>query len=644
MTTDEFGRAAASEYTAAKNKAVLDQLPFEDTSDFDRIKKGFIGTFDSLVVTHPDGDAVWDMDQYAFVDGEAPAEVNPSLWRQERLNNFHGLFKVCDGIYQIRGYDVSNVSFVETNSGWIVIDPLSSLQPAHKARELLERELGVKPFVAVIYSHSHVDHFGGVKAFVSEEDVTSGRVKIIAPEGFMEHTVKENVFSGPIMGRRAQYQFGSMLNKDVRGFVGSGVGKSFSNGDITLLAPTDTISKTGTEMVVDGVRILFQNVPGTEAPAEMHFGFPDLKAVCIAENCAASIHNLLTMRGAQIRDALAWSEYLDEAVEIYKGSESLFMSHNWPRWGAQEIVEYIEKQRDVYRFLHDQTLRLANQGYNMVEIAEAIKLPPELGNEFFARGYYGTVSHNTKAVFQKYLGWWDGNPSRLHQLPPVPLGKRYVDAIGGMDRVLEIGRKAVADGDYRWAGELLSHAVHADEDNREARELLAQALEQMGYQAESGIWRGFYLAGAKELRDGITESGGATIKRFLDVIHALPIAAFLDALGTHVNPEKVQGKFIKVNWEITDTGDVASSDIRNCVLHHREGVLDPEAQATLKMTRAVFDAMNVDAATALSEGLGNGDAAIDGDEMAMFEFLGCMDVFPIYAPIVTPRAELPSLY
>ncbi|MCB0918385.1 MAG: MBL fold metallo-hydrolase [Actinobacteria bacterium] len=634
-------RQGATETTRSINEAVYSALDFSDDTDFDRVSQGFIGTDTDLVVRNEQGDVVWDMQQYAFEAQDAPDTANPSLWRQEQLNNRYGLFKVVDGVYQVRGYDVSNITFVEGRTGWIVVDPLACVETAAAALDLVNRHLGERPVTAVIYSHSHVDHFGGVAALISAEDTAAGRVRVVAPEGFVEHTVSENIYAGIAMGRRTTYQFGQALPKDEKGFLGSGVGKSFSTGRITLIHPTDVISETGTTLTLDGIDVEFQNTPFSEAPAEMQFYFPEYRTLCIAENCAASIHNLLTMRGAQVRDAKSWSGYLDEAIDLYGDrSDVLIMSHNWPRWGTEYLKEYIGNQRDLYRFIHDQTLRLANHGYTMEEISEVLRLPAELDSNFYARGYYGTVSHDSKAVFQRYLGWWDGNPANLHRHPPVAAGQRYVAAMGGAQRVLEVAQEAFDEGDYRWVAELVNHLVFAEPDNSEARELQARALEQLGYQSESGIWRGFYLSGAFELRNGIDESLGMQTEQGAGengLIAALELHHFLDSMATRVIPAKAAGLDITLNFNITDSDQQYTLYLKNSVLRHKADHNEESADATITMTRDALNAIAIDTETGFANAVASGELTIDGDAVKLAELFGAIDDLDMHFPIVTPR-------
>ena len=481
----------------------LASLPFEDVDDFAAAERGFLGTLDDPKIRNDKGDVVWDASTYDFVQGDAPDSVHPSLWRQSKLVAKHGLFEVVPGIYQLRGLDLSVMSVIEGDTGVIVVDPLISVETAAAAMALYRAHRGDRPIHAVIHSHSHIDHFGGVLGIVTQEDVDAGKVQIVVPEGFLEHSVAENVYAGTAMGRRAGYMYGAALDRGPRGQVGAGLGQTTSTGDATILPPTLEVRATGETHTIDGVEFEFQMAPGTEAPSEMHFYLPRYRALCMAENATHTLHNLLTLRGAVVRDPHIWSQYLTEAIERY-GDEAdvVFASHHWPTWGNEAVNEFLAIQRDLYGYLHDQTLRLLNQGYNGAEIAEQIQLPPALEASWSTHGYYGSVSHNVKAIYQRYMGWFDGNPARLWPHPPEALAERYVDAIGGIDRVVELAQAAFDSGDFRWAATLLDHAVFADSDHAAARALYADTLEQLAYGAENGTWRNFYLSGATELRVG----------------------------------------------------------------------------------------------------------------------------------------------
>lgn len=631
------GRADASAATESANRGVVAQRDYTDRADFERAEKGFIGSLPKPVVHDSAGDVVWDMSAFDFLEGAAPATVHPGLWRHEQVNTQHGLFEVCEGVYQVRGFDLSNISFVSGETGWIVIDPLTCTETARAALDLLREHVDERPVTAVIYSHSHVDHFAGVLGVASQEEVDAGKIRVIAPDGFLEHAVSENVYVGVAMARRSAYQFGNLLPKDEKGYVGCGIGKSVSTGELGLIAPTDVITETGQELTVDGRRIVFQNTPDSEAPAEMHFYFPELKALCIAENCTATLHNLLTLRGAQVRNPLIWSKYLQEAIDLWGGeAESLFMSHNWPRWGADYIVDYVGKQRDMYRFIHDQTLRLANQGLTIDEIAEEIELPSELSQEFFCGGYYGAVNTGCKAVYQRYLGWFDGNPANLYRHPPESRARRYVDAMGGADAVLDDVRTAIEEGDYRWAAELGNHVVFAEPDNDQARQLQAAALEQLGYQSESGIWRAFYLTGAKELRHGIEMGAFRGVDAGAKIVAAVTMEMFLDSLATRLDAEAAAGKTLKVNIRLTDLDEHYTLIIDRSVLRYVIGREDPDADATLVLARTTLDAIAINPDVGFIEMMAEGKVEVEGDAEALAQMVTMIGDWTAGFPIVTP--------
>jgi alkyl sulfatase BDS1-like metallo-beta-lactamase superfamily hydrolase len=621
----------ATEATRRALEALVRTLPEDTGEDFELARKGFIATIPDAKILNAAGHAVWDMGTFAF-EGEGcgcPETVNPSLWRQAKLNAVHGLFEVTKGIYQVRNFDLSNITFIEGDTGYIVVDPLISAEPAAAALALMREHRGDKPVTAVIYTHSHVDHYGGIKGVLSDADIANG-LQIIAPEGFLEEAVSENVLAGNAMGRRATYMYGALLPRNAKGHVDAGLGKTVSMGQVSLVPPTVSISETGTAMTVDGVEIVFQVTPGTEAPAEMNFYFPQFKALCMAENCSCQLHNLYTPRGAQVRDAKAWSWYIDEAIDLFATkTDVLFASHHWPRWGAEAAVSFLKKQRDLYKYVHDQTLRMANHGDTPLEIAEKLALPPTLAAEWYTRGYYGTLNHNAKAVYQRYLGWFDGNPANLHKHPPEEVGRRYVELAGGPDALLEKARAAFAKGDYRWVAELVNHLVFADPANADARNLQADALEQLGYQAESGPWRAFYLTAAMELRNprppSDTPRQGAAGQ-----IRSLPAEQLLDSLSVRLNGEKAGASEIALNLRFTDTGERFLVTVENAVFHHypdREAASAP----TVSLTRAVLADLVIGERTLPDEAV-----AIDGDGEPFATFLSLLDRFDFWFEIVMP--------
>ena len=579
---------------AAANHAHREDLPFTDTRDFEDADRGFLGALQPGVVTAADGRVVWDNDSYGFLDGEAPDSVHPSLWRQSQLCAKQGLYEVvrasgatgddAPGIYQVRGLDLSNISFIEGDTGIIVIDPLVSTETAAAALALYRTHRGDRPVVAVIYTHSHVDHFGGVLGVTSQAEVDAGKVAIIAPEGFTEHAVQENVYAGTAMARRASYMYGAVLARGPQGQVGCGLGQYPSLGEVALIVPTVDIKRTGETHVVDGVDIEFQMAPGTEAPAEMHFYFPKFRALCMAENATHNLHNLLTLRGALVRDPHGWAGYLTEAIDTFADrTDVVFASHHWPTWGRDNIVEYLSLQRDLYAYLHDQTLRQLNQGFTGIEIAETFQMPPALEKAWHTHGYYGSVSHNVKAVYQRYMGWFDGNPGRLWQHPPQALGPRYVAAIGGIDRVVELAKDAFDDGDYRWAATLLDHAIFTDENHQGARELYGDTLEQLAYGAENAVWRNFFLSGATELRDG--SFGTPTQTTSPSLMSQLTPEQIFDTLAININGPRAWDLDLTIDVRFVDTATDYRLTLRNGVLVHRK-IANPASEATATVTFA----------------------------------------------------------
>ena len=633
------GSGAASEHTRAVHARALGELPFEDRQDFEDAVRGQIATTDGLVVRDARGRVVWDMDAYAFIaaDAEAPDTVHPSLWRMAQLNNIHGLFEVVPGVYQVRGYDLSNMTLVEGREGVIVIDPLISMECASAALALYRAHRGERRVSAVLYSHSHVDHFGGVKGVVSEEDVRAGKIPIWAPAHFLEYAVTENVLAGTAMGRRASYMFAPGLPRGPHGQVDAGIGKTTSSGSITLIPPTHEVSRAGQEEEIDGVRFVFQLVPDSEAPAEMNFHLPDLKTLCVAENAVNCMHNVLTPRGAIVRDALRWSKYLGEAVELFgEETDTMFAQHHWPHWGKEVVLEHLERHRDMYRYLHDQTLRLANRGLTPTEIAAEVELPPSLARTWACRGHYGTVSHNVRAVYQRYLGFFDGNPAHLDPLPPVQAAQRYVQLAGGIEPLLANVREALERGEYRWAAELCLHAVFAEPDYRDARELHAQALEQLGYQSESAVWRNLYLVGAHELREGPPPTPGRGRRvASTDVAKALSIEQLWDAMGARLDGPRAWDSEIVIAWHFTDVGERWTVSVRNGVLSTLAGHLAEDAHATLTLTRVAFDAILLGEGD-LGELFAGGAISIEGDGAKLGELLGLLDEGDPSFAIVTP--------
>ncbi|RJE81941.1 alkyl/aryl-sulfatase [Paracoccus onubensis] len=624
--------------TQAANAAVLESLPFEDRQSFEDARRGFIAPLPGDVITGASGAPIWDPAKFAFLqeNADAPATVNPSLWRQSQLVNIGGLFEVTGGIYQIRNYDLSNMTVIEGDEGITVIDPLVSAETAKAALDLYYANRGEKPVKAVIYTHSHADHFGGVRGVVDEADVAAGKVKIYAPEGFMEHAIAENVLAGNAMARRASYQFGNLLPPDPRGQVGSGLGTTTAAGAITLIPPTDYISKDGHRETIDGQVYEFMMANGSEAPSEFVFYMPELKVLNMAETATHMLHNTYTLRGAKVRDPLEWSKYLNAAIKRWGDKvEILYNQHQWPVWGNAEAVRHLKLQRDMYRFIHDETLRLANHGYTMNQIAEMIDLPDAIEKSFSNRGYYGTFNHNVKATYMLYLGWFDGNPANLNPLPPVETAKRYVEVMGGADAVLEHGRKAYEAGDYRWVAQLVNNVVYADPGNQAARDLQADALEQLGYQAESGVWRNFYLSAAKELRYGVTElpTPNAVTP---DTLRAMSLDLYFDYMAVRLNHPKADGRKITLNFVFPDVGKKYLLELENGVLNHSEGVQSDTADTTITLDRAVLDAITLQQTT-MQEAAQAGNVKFEGDPAKLQEVMSLLDTFGFWFNIATPN-------
>ena len=634
MWAMEPERKGASDATRAKHDAQRRELSEEHENDVDLATRGRLAPARPRVIKGRFQHDVWNLDDYAFMDDvEAPPSVHPGLWRQGRLNNESGLFEVAPAIYQVRGMDISNVTFLAGESGWIVIDPLSGEETARAALSMVNEALGARPVRAVIYTHSHWDHFGGVLGVTSRDDVATGRVEVIAPEGFLREAISENVLAGTAMLRRATYMFGALLPRDEQGHVDTGLGKGIPALPLAaLIAPTREIDSRGEALTIDGIDFVFQVTPGTEAPAEMNFYLPAWRALCMAENCTATMHNLYTLRGAPVRDALAWSKYIDEAlVNFGEGSDVVFASHSWPRWGVDEVRRYLESQRDSYRFIHDQTLRLANHGLTMNEIAETLATPQTLAADSFNRGFYGTLSHNAKAVYQRYLGWFDANPAHLNPHPPVAAARRYVDFMGGAAAVLEKARDSYAKGDYRWVCEVVNHVVFADPENQDARFLQADALEQLGYQSESGPWRDFYLSGALELRAGGTALKGLAISSLSPgLVRAMTPDLLFDLLGVRLNAEKASDLAFDAELFLEGPDTTWTFGVRHGVLHAREGAASSaDVRVTSTMEGFASFARGV-------ENTGDWAVVVWGDRSVLDGFAAVLDIFSVGFELVFP--------
>ena len=614
----------ASAATIAAQRSMATTLPVEDGRDADFAARGYIASRTDPLIRAADGRAVWNLGSYDFVAGTAPDTVNPSLWRHIGLLRRHGLFKVSDGVWQVRGFDVSNMTVVKGASGWILIDPLTNKETAAAALELVNQQLGTRPVSAVIYSHSHADHFGGVRGVVAEADVTAGKVAIIAPAHFIEESASENIMAGGAMGRRANYQFGAGLVPGAQGQIGSGIGTGVASGEITLIAPTDTILKTGDTRIVDGVGLEFQIVSGSEAPSELNVYIVPTKTFLSAEMSTCSLHNILTPRGAKVRDTRAWAGYLDEALHLYGNrSEAMISSHCWPRFGGGEVADALAGQRDNYRYLHDQTIRLMNRGETAVEIAEAVKQPPALAKDWYNHGYYGTYNHNSKAVYQFYLGWYDAVPANLNPHPPVERAKRSVAALGGAKKVIALSRKAMVSGDYRWSSDLLNQLVFADPGNSQARALLADSYEQQGYQAESAIWRNQFLSAARDLRENAPPRPSST--QSADMIAAIPTQTLLDSISTRFDPTKLGGRRLSINLVMPERKETAGVEVGQVTMIGRAVPLVRPDATVIAPRRLLLGLLFLKLPLAQLEAVG---LKVEGDRSAVQAWVNALDPLP----------------
>ena len=622
----------ATKTTQDKNREVHPLLDFSDEQEREFAEKGLIAAPESLELKDEKGKVVWSQKAYSFVENaDAPATVNPSLWRNTQLNHLYGLFEVADGIYQVRGYDMTNITFIKGDTGWIVFDPLMSIECSAAAMQLVNENLGERPVTAVVMSHPHVDHYGGIKGIISEEEAASRGIPIIVPEGFEEHAVSENVYAGNAMGRRAGYQYGTILDDSATGSMSIGIGMGQSTGTISYISPNDTIKQTGETRTVDGVTMEFQLTPGTEAPVEMNTWFADKKALWIAENCTGTLHNLYTLRGAQIRDGNAWAEYIMEAMTRYgKDAEVVFQSHNWPHWGNDVINRYLENTAAMYKFINDQTLMYINQGYTSDEISNMITLPESLEKNWYTRQYYGTVAHNAKAVYQKYMGWYDANPVNLNPLTPSDSAKKYVEYMGDTGEVLKKARADFDKGEYQWVAEITNVLVFADPGNQEARYLCADALEQLGYQAESGTWRNAYLSGAKELREGTTTDTALKANSSADLKKSMTPEMMMDYMGILTDSNAAQDVNLKINLNFTDT-DPYLLRVDSGVLLYQKGMQADDADATLTLPRvAMFTILNKDEAKQQET------IKIEGDQDILKKLTEHMVTFEYFFNIVEP--------
>lgn len=623
----------ATETTRQTNAALAARLDLSPGSDGDDARRDRLAFIEDEAILAADGTLVWSIPQFDFLDADAPDTVNPSLWRQSQLAAHHGLFKVMDGIYQVRGYDLAVMSVIEGETGWIIVDPLTTNETAAAGLKLVNETLGERPVTGVLYTHSHADHFGGARGVISDADVAAG-VPVLAPVGFSESAVSENLIAGNQMSRRSTLMFGNTLPRTTTAHVGSGLGPGLPNGTISLLLPTEEIEGRGTVRVIDGVTFEFIDAAGTEAPAEFMFYLPEKRALCTAEVATATFHNVLTPRGAKVRDALKWSRAIDYVLAEYGDtSDVVFASHHWPTWGQENVARYLAGQRDIYRYVHDQTLRNANAGATMIEAAEAVEEPGFQGADFATRGYYGTLNHNAKAVYQHYFGWWGGVPADYNRLPHEQTAARYVEAMGGAGAVLQIGQDAFAAGDYRWAAEVFNHLVFADPENQDGRDWLAATYEQLGFQAESGAWRSYYLTGAAELRRGVPDVGNPQLGN-ADFLKAVPSRDLFDALAARYNPDKMDRDPFVVVFEFTDRGETVSLLVEEAVIVPRDGATE-DATATVTMDRLDFDRLILGEAAPLGL-ITSGKMQISGQRGAVSAMFDALDQPDFWFDTVEP--------
>jgi alkyl sulfatase BDS1-like metallo-beta-lactamase superfamily hydrolase len=627
----------ASTFTQKSNEAVYSKLNFDDTADFDDAKRGFIATVEDGKILSKDGKVAVNLNEYAFIKGKSPATVNPALWRHAQVNNIHGLFKITDGVYQVRGFAIANISFIETKTGYLVIDAVGGTLTSLTAYELVKKHVGNKPVLAVIVTHSHGDHYSGLEGLISKEDIKSGKVKFITPKGFYEEAVSENVLLGNAMGRRAGYQFGGGLPKSETGQIDLGIGKAISGGGGggSLLEPNFEVEKTGQTLNIDGLELVFQMTPNSEAPAELTVFAPAQKVFFSAEIASHTYHNVLTPRGAKTRDAKAWSGYLDEAIDLFGDkTEFIVPSHTWPVYGHEKAITFLEKQRDLYKYVHDQTVHLANKGLNPDEIAEEIKLPDELAKEWYNRDFYGTVKHNAKATYQFYLGWWDGNPADYDKLPQVEAAKKYVEWFGGEAAVLKKANESFQKGEYRWVAEVLKHVVFANPSNVAAKNLQADAFEQIAYQSESAIWRDLYLSGAKELRQEESTPKNPRGRSNNFFANLTPEAIF-DYLSVSVDGTKAAGKELTLRFIFPELNKNILVYLKNGVLHQSSTRTKVDAEFTLVIPKDKLAELLADPEKG-REILTSQGVSFQGDPFKFKELAGYLELARPFWNIVTP--------
>ncbi len=623
----------AEEKTIKKNQAWYSLLDFDDKVEFENAEKGLIAAPETLELRDKSGKVIWSQKAYGFLEGkDAPDTVNPSLWRHTQLNHYYGLFEVTDGIYQVRGYDMSNITFVKGDTGWIVFDPLISVECAKASYELVKENLGDYPIMAVVISHPHPDHFGGIKGIVSEKEIRERNIPIIAPEHFEKYAISEYTNAVTAMGRRTSYQYGTLLDPGETGSMGIGIGMGQSTGTISYISPTDEIKETGETRIIDGVTMEFQMTPGTEAPAEMNTWFPEKKALWLAENCTGTLHNLYTLRGAEVRDGNAWAKYIMEAITLYGDeAEVVFQSHNWPRWGNENIYEYLLNTAAIYKFINDQTLMYINLGLTPTEITEIIKLPDEIEKVWYTRQYYGTLIHNSKAVYQKYMGWYDGNPIHLNELTPTASAKKFVEYMGSPELVLKKAKEDFAKGEYQWVAEITNMLVFADPKNTDARMLCADAMEQLGYQAESGAWRNSYLGAAKELREGTQNDQNRRATGSTDLSKSMTPTMLLDYMGILIDSNVAQDLSFKANFIVKDLDESYLISVHNGVLLYQKDAQAEDADATWTTTKTGMFALISGNPAAVAKGV-----KVEGDKELLGKLLGNMTQFEFFFPIIEP--------
>jgi len=633
IVTDS-AHTGASEFTIASNKTFADNLDLDNQQDFKDARRGMIAEAPNTALISKSGVQVWDAGAYDFIQGEAPDTVNPSLWRQAKLNNIRGLFKVDEGIYQLRGFDLANTSLIKGDTGWILVDPLTTMETTEAAMAFAEQHLGDIKLTGVIFTHSHIDHFGGVRSLINSQQAADNNVPIIAPAGFMEESTSENIIAGPAMTRRGVYMFGNSLPRSAEGHVDAGLGKQVIYGSTSILQPTLVIDQPEMALSIDGVEFEFYNMPGSEAPAELTFYLPEHKAFCGAEVLSHVMHNVLTLRGAKVRDALLWSDYIGQSIDRLDQVEVFFNSHHWPTWGHDRIITQMEQQQDMYKFTHDQTVRLANLGYTPSEIAERLRLPKSLAGNFHLRGYYGTLSHNSKAVYQHYFGWYQGNPAQLNPLTPEQSSVRYVEFMGGAEAILHKASESMQRGEYRWVAEVLNHLVFAQPDNDAALQMLAYAYRQLGYQAESGPWRDIYLSGALELQSESRE-------QFYDpglaraFVQQVPLMQFMKALSVRLDAEKAEAELLVINVLFTDQQQNFVLTVRNSVLHYQQLPAANNADASIALTKNLFVDLLL-GQVGIQQLLTTDELQVDGSVLKLLKFFSLLGESNDNFNIVTP--------